>query len=63
MNTLPEARRIIHGRTWSSAWRAADADPIEWPADCRRRESAADIALAIAIGVIGALALIHWWAA
>lgn len=60
MNALPEARRAIHGRTWASAWRAADFDPIERP--WRRRESAADIALAIVLGIAGALALVHWWA-
>lgn len=58
MNTLPEHRRVIHARTWSTTWRPEDGDPIErWPAR-RRWETAADIALAVAAGV--GLALWMW---
>lgn len=60
MNTLPEARRMLAGRTWASAWRAADADPIERPRG--RPIPGADIALAVVIGLGLAATLIHWWA-
>ena len=29
---------------------------------CPERESAASVALAVVLGVLGALALVHWWA-
>lgn len=60
MNTIPAHRRMLAGRTWASAWRAADADPIERPRS--RVALGADIALAVVIGIGLALALVHWWA-
>lgn len=51
---------MLAGRTWASAWRAADADPIERPRG--RPIPGADIALAVVIGLGLAATLIHWWA-
>lgn len=58
MNRLPDARRAIHARTWARSWRPADFDPIERPRPPSRWETAADIALAVVIGV--GLALWMW---
>ena len=59
MNGLPDDRRAIHARTWARTWHRADFDPIErWPRRPSLWETAADIALAIAIGV--GLALLIW---
>jgi hypothetical protein len=59
MNRLPEHRRVIHACTWARSWRPADFDPIErWPRRPSRWETAADIALAVVIGV--GLALWMW---
>lgn len=48
-------------RTLDSAFRTARyADPIEPPS---RTERIAGVLLAVVIGVLGAAALVHWWAA
>lgn len=64
MNALPEHRRVLHGRTYPQRWSAADMDPIERPV--RRAVPVTDEALgamlAIAIGVLLAMALVHWLA-
>ena len=36
MNTLPQHRQIIHGRTHSRSWSAAEMDPIEGPTRLER---------------------------
>ena len=36
MNALPQHRQIIHGRTHSRSWSAAEMDPIEGPTRLER---------------------------
>jgi len=61
VNGLPDARRAIHGRTHSRAWHAGDMDPIDRPS-VSLTERAADVLLAIALGVLCAVGLVHWFA-
>jgi hypothetical protein len=62
MNTLPEHRRIVVGRTHGRAWRPEDADPMQYFPAITRAERVAGAALAVFIGIVGAAALVHWWA-
>ena len=56
---LPEHRRAITGRTQSSAYYAADYDPIaRYPGTPGRIRG---WLLACAIGLGLALATVHWW--
>ena len=36
MNQLPAHRQIIHGRTHTRSWSAAEMDPIEGPSQLER---------------------------
>ena len=60
MNALPDSRRAIHGRTHSRAWHGGDMDPIE-RVRVSRWERVADVLAAVAIGILSAAALAHWW--
>lgn len=63
MTGLPHHRRMILGRTWSAPYSHASHDPISGP--WRRvttTERIAGVVLAVVIGIIGAAALVHWWA-
>lgn len=62
MNALPDARRAIHGRTHSRSWSAGDMDPIERPRGVSVTERALDVLLAVFLGVVGAVGLVHWFA-
>ncbi len=57
MNSLPEHRRALNGRTWSSSWSAGSFDPISHYQ--RPHQHWASVALAVAIGVALALVLIY----
>lgn len=60
MNTLPEHRRIAHGRTYSRSWNPCDSDPIErYRAPISQR--VADALFATVLGIVGAALLVHWW--
>ena len=59
LGQLPEHRRAITGRTQSSAFYAADYDPIaRYPGTPGRIRG---WLLAVAIGLGLALASVHWW--
>lgn len=62
MNTLPDERRAIHGRTHSRPWSASDMDPIERYRGVSATERALDALLAVFLGVMGAVGLVHWLA-
>ena len=57
MNTLPEHRRVISGRTYSQPWSASSFDPITV---YRCPQAWASLLLAVAIGIGLALVLIGW---
>lgn len=59
MNTLPEHRRILHGRTYSRAWRASDHDPIERPS-APISQRVADALFATTLGIVVAALLVHF---
>ncbi len=63
MNSLPQHRRAIHGRTWGRAWSPADMDPITFYPRPIGAERYAGVILAVVLGIFGALMLAHWWAA
>lgn len=54
--TLPEHRRIVHGRTWSSAYDPSDFDPGPYPHE-RAWGIAELIALAILVCIVSWLIL------
>lgn len=62
MNKLPAHRSAQHGRTWDRIWSASDFDPISHYPRIPRQQQAAGVVLAIVIGIVGAVALVHWWA-
>ena len=62
MTTLPQHRRIVHGRTWGRSWSPADYDPITVYRRPGRAERIYSVVLAFALGIFGALLLAHWWA-
>jgi len=49
MNTLPEHRRLLAGRTHCTAWNPADADPVQFYPQTRVSRLAG-VLLAIGIG-------------
>ena len=63
MNKLPLHRSAQAGRTWSTTWSASDFDPIQAYPRIPRQQQAAGVVLAIVIGIVGAVALVHWLAA
>jgi hypothetical protein len=57
VNSLPQHRRVLLGRTWNRTWSPADYSPIEcW----RKPIGLADWIVGIVLGVIGAVALVHF---
>lgn len=61
LGQLPEARRIVNGRTQSRAYSPADYDPIaRYPGTPGLIRGGL---LACAIGIGLALALVGWWSA
>lgn len=65
MTYLPHHRRAISGRTHHSPYRHADYAGIYGPYGraTSTAERAAGVLLAVAIGVLLAAALLHWWSA
>lgn len=63
MNALPKHRSAQAGRTWSTTWSASDFDPIQAYPRATATERALGVVMAVVIGVVGAVSLIHWWAA
>lgn len=61
MNSLPSSRQIINGRTFRESWNPASFDPVERAS--RRAEAGLGVILACVIGILGAMALVHWWSA
>ncbi len=61
MNSLPESRRVIYGRTHASMYRHEAHDPIRHYRSHWAR--LADAMAALVLGVLGAVALVAWWAA
>lgn len=62
MNALPKHRSAQAGRTWDRPWAASDFDPIQRYPRIPRQQQAAGVVLAIVIGIVGAVSLVHWWA-
>ena len=62
MNALPKHRSAQAGRTWDRPWSASDYDPIQAYPRIPRQQQAAGVVLAIVIGIVGAVALVSWWA-
>lgn len=56
MNTLPEHRRAIHGRTFNQRFRHADFDPVERP---RSGLTVSDAVGAVLVAVLAAVVLLH----
>jgi len=63
MNGLPDARRAIHGRTHSQSWNGGEMNPIERHRGASVTERVLDVLLAVFLGIVGALGLVHWLAA
>ena len=63
MNALPKHRSAQTGRTWDRTWSASDFDPVQCYPRVSSTERALGVVLAIVIGIVGAVALVHWWAA
>jgi len=61
VNALPEHRRMLAGRTWAQSYSRSHYAPLSGP--WRRHERMADVLLAVALGVVVDLSLLHWWAA
>jgi hypothetical protein len=61
MNTLPQHRQIIFGRTAGRTWDPADSDPIRFYPATTRADKVYGVILAIAIGIGSAMLLAHWW--
>lgn len=57
MNSLPDNRRAIHGRTHDRSFRRSDFDPIDRPA--RPFLSFQDAMAAVVIGALAAAVLLH----
>ncbi len=57
MNTLPEHRRVINGRTFSTPWDPTGFEPLRV---YRSGHQWAGRALAIGIGIALAIVLVHW---
>lgn len=63
MSTLPDYRRAIHGRTYNTPHRHSDYAGIEHHPSVPPIERAAGVVLAFVIGLLLAMALVHWWLA
>ena len=61
MNRLPEHRRLLAGRTHCTAWNPADSDPVTFYPQ-GRISNIAGFLMAVVIGVLLALLLVHWMA-
>lgn len=59
LGELPEHRRALAGRTWSSVWAASDMDPVSHYRHRRAPATVRGVALAIVIGVALALVLAY----
>lgn len=57
MNTLPESRRAVYGRTYSRQYRHSDFDPIERPK--RPFLTFQDALAAVLVGVLLTALLLH----
>lgn len=61
MNNLPTHRHAAAGRTWDRVYRPEHYAPIQHVHQSRT-ERMAGVIVAVVIGVLGAMALVHWWA-
>lgn len=57
MNQLPESRRAVYGRTFSSRWSPAAFDPIERPRESWLRP--VDVVGAVVVAALCAALLLH----
>lgn len=63
MNHLPQHRSAQAGRTFDRSWSASDFDPIQAYPRVSGTERALGVVVAVVIGIVGAVSLVHWWAA
>ena len=63
MNSLPKHRSAQAGRTFDRSWSASDFDPVQCYPRASATERALGVVVAVVIGIVGAVALAHWWAA
>lgn len=63
MNRLPHHRSAQAGRTFDRSWSASDFDPVQRYPRASATERALGVVVAVVIGIVGAVALVHWWAA
>ncbi len=62
VTNLPEHRRAIHARTWNTSWSPAAMDPIEsYTSPVPLLDWLLGIALAVALGISGALILLAYF--